>query len=77
MLYSGSSLVIHFIIFLKFYLSIYFWVHWVFVAACGLSLVAGSGGYSLVADRRLLISMAVPFAWISIPFIWLPWWLRW
>ena len=28
------------------YLSIYFWLHWVFVAACGLSLVAVSGGYS-------------------------------
>ena len=27
-------------------LFIYFWLHWVFVAACGLSLVAVSGGYS-------------------------------
>ena len=27
---------------------IYFWLHWVFVAACGLSLVAASGGYSLL-----------------------------
>ena len=25
---------------------IYFWLHWVFVAAHGLSLVAASGGYS-------------------------------
>ena len=25
---------------------IYFWLHWVFAAACGLSLVAASGGYS-------------------------------
>ena len=24
----------------------YFWLHWVFVAARGLSLVAASGGYS-------------------------------
>ena len=33
--------------FLKnFILFIYFWLHWVFVAACGLSLVAASGGYS-------------------------------
>ena len=31
--------------FLKF-LFIYFWLHWVFVAAHGLSLVAASGGYS-------------------------------
>ena len=23
-----------------------FWLHWVFVTACGLSLVAASGGYS-------------------------------
>ena len=30
------------------YLFIYFWLHWVFVAAHGLSLVAASGGYSLL-----------------------------
>ena len=28
------------------YLLFYFWLHWVFVAARGLSLVAASGGYS-------------------------------
>ena len=28
------------------YLFIYFWLRWVFVAACGLPLVAVSGGYS-------------------------------
>ena len=28
------------------YLFIYFWLCWVFVAVCGLSLVAASGGYS-------------------------------
>ena len=27
---------------------IYFWLRWVFVAVCGLSLVAASGGYSLL-----------------------------
>ena len=27
-------------------LFIYLWLRWVFVAACGLSLVAGSGSYS-------------------------------
>ena len=32
-------------IFLVF-LFYYFWLHWVFVAACGLSLVVVSGGYS-------------------------------
>ena len=30
----------------NFYLFIYFWLRWVFVAARGLSLVAASGGYS-------------------------------
>ena len=36
-----------FFFFNKFiYLFILFWLHWVFVAACGLSLVAVSGGYS-------------------------------
>ena len=39
-----------------FYL--YFWLRWVFVAARGLSLVAGSGGCSLVARRRLLAAVA-------------------
>ena len=33
-------------VFLKFILFIYFWLHWVFVAACRLSLVVASGGYS-------------------------------
>ena len=37
---------------------IYFWLHWIFVAACGLSLVAVSGGYSLVAVLGLLIAVA-------------------
>ena len=32
--------------FFNFYLFIYFWLHWFFVAARGLSLVAASGGYS-------------------------------
>ena len=31
-----------------FILFIYFWLCWVFVAACGLSLVAARGGYSLL-----------------------------
>ena len=34
-----------------------FWLHWVFAAARGLSLVAVSGDYS-VAGRRLLIAVA-------------------
>ena len=36
----------YFFFFTLFYLFI--WLHWVFVAACGLSLVAASGGYSLL-----------------------------
>ena len=32
-------------IFLKF-IFIYFWLHWVFTAAQGLSLVASNGGFS-------------------------------
>ena len=39
---------IHSAIFFKNYLFIYFWLRWVFVAAHGLSLVAVSGGYSLL-----------------------------
>ena len=31
-----------------YFIYIYFWLHWVFIAACGLSLVAVSGGYSLL-----------------------------
>ena len=31
-------------------LFIYFWLHWVFVAVRGLSLVAASGGYSLLCS---------------------------
>ena len=36
------------------YIFTYFWLHWVFVAACGLSLVAVSGGSSLVVVCGLL-----------------------
>ena len=42
----------------KIYLCICFWVHWVFVAVQGLSLVAASGGYSLVDMHRLLTVVA-------------------
>ena len=43
---------------LKKDLFIYFWLYEVFVAACGLSLAAGSGGYSLAAVSRLRIAVA-------------------
>ena len=44
--YSRSEYVVLF--FFKFYLCIYLWLRWVFVAACRLSLVAARGGYSLL-----------------------------
>ena len=47
----------HFL-FLKFYLFIHLWLCWVFIAACGLSLVSTSRGYSLVAMHGLLIEVA-------------------
>ena len=40
------------------YLASYFCLHWVFVAACGLSLAVASRGYSLVAVRDPLIAVA-------------------
>ena len=39
-------------------MNFYFWLHRVFVAALGLSLVAVSGGYSLVLAQGLLIVVA-------------------
>ena len=42
-------------VFLFFYKFIYFWLCWVFVAACGLSLVAASGGYSSLRCRGFLL----------------------
>ena len=36
-----------------FYKFVYFGLHWVFVAACGLSLVAASGALLFVVVRRL------------------------
>ena len=39
-----------------------FWLHWVFIAACGLSLVVASWGYSLAAVHGLLIVTASPVA---------------
>ena len=51
---QASNTSCHFFFFLNyvpqprriFFLFIYFWLHWVFVAARGLSLVAARGGYS-------------------------------
>ena len=45
--------------FLKIYIHscIYLWLHWVFIAVHGLSLVSESGDYSLVVVPGLLISV--------------------
>ena len=43
---SFSKITQFFSLFL-FFVCVYFWLPWVFVAGCGLSLVVGSGGYSL------------------------------
>ena len=44
---------VEFILFIYLFINllIYFWLHWVFVAPCGLSLVAVSGGYSSWASH--------------------------
>ena len=36
----------------------HFWLHWLFLAACGLSLVVESRGFSLVAVCRLFKAVA-------------------
>ena len=45
-------------IYQQIFFKIYFWLHWVFVAACRLSLVALGRGYSLVVGQGLLIAVA-------------------
>ena len=54
-MFSFSLLFLY--IFFKFLFIFYFCLRWVLIAACGLSLVAASGGYS-VAVRDLLIVVA-------------------
>ena len=45
-------------IFLKISFIYLFWLHWVFVAMSGLSLVAVSGGYAPAVIHRFLITVA-------------------
>ena len=45
-------------------LSIY-WLHWMIVAVCGLSLVATSGGYSLVVGCRLFSHCGCFACWVA------------
>ena len=58
---SGFALLflkkIFYSIILKF-VFIYFWLHWVFIAVCRLSLTGSRRGYSLVVVCRLLIAVA-------------------
>ena len=49
---------VHILFFLIFMYLFYFWLHWVFVAAQGLSLVELSGGYSLAVVCGLLTAVA-------------------
>ena len=57
-----SSLPIHLLMdieaFLALFVYLILWLWWVFVAACRLSLVVGSEGYSLVTVRGVLIAVA-------------------
>ena len=52
----------YFIIYIYIYIYIIFvclfWLHWVFVAVCGLSLAVASRGYSLVEVLGLLVTVA-------------------
>ena len=44
--------------YIHYQIYLFIWLHWVFVAACGLSLVVASRGYSFIAVCKLLIAMA-------------------
>ena len=66
---------------LFWYLFIYLWLRWVFIAAPRLSLVAAVGGYSasqcvclsargLLMERRLLIAWASHGAWAGFSRAW-------
>ena len=59
---TTSSLPIHLLMdieaFLALFIYLILWLWWVFVAACGLSLVVVSGGYCLVAVQGLLTAVA-------------------
>ena len=56
--FLSSWKLFHLLTYLFLNLFIYFWLHWVFVAAGGLSLVAASGGYSSLRVCRLLAAVA-------------------
>ena len=54
---KGSASRACFFFFFNKFFKIYFWLHWVFVAARRLSVVAVSGSYSPVAVLGLLIAV--------------------
>ena len=56
--HSHSLVILVFFFFNKFILFIYFWLRWVLVAACWLSVVAVSWGLLFVAVHSLLIEVA-------------------
>ena len=67
-----SSLFLFYVCFAFRFYSIIFCLCWVFIAACGLSLVVANWGYSLAAVCRLLILVAslvaehrLQGAWVS------------
>ena len=53
---------VSFFFFFLIHLFIYFWLHWVFVAALWLSLVAASGGYSSL--------WCASFSWLWLLLLW-------
>ena len=61
---KSLAILVHFLIrlaggfFQFFFFIIYFWLHWVFIAARRLSLVAASGGYSSLRGCGFLIAVA-------------------
>jgi len=44
----------------------YFWLHWVFIAACGLSLIVVSGGYSLSCSPQLEKCAGFSLPWLLL-----------
>ena len=56
---TNVNVLTHSFFFLSYYFFlIYFWLHWIFVAARGLFIVGGEWELLFVAVRRLLIAVA-------------------
>ena len=63
---SYVTLVFFFKVFLRVLVVIYFWLHWGFVAAHGLSLVVVSGGHSPPWGAGCSLHMASPAAGLRL-----------